>query len=325
MPIRLSNMELLRIVSMLMVLAVHLDGASIGLPKPAGEITGMSARDWYRLSVESVTIVGVNCFVLISGYFGINARWKSFLRLTATCLFYSVGIYLVMAATGNITWSWAKFGESFLVYTHNDLWFISAYLLLFILSPLLNAASGSMPKNRFTGTLLAFLIFTLYAGWGWHESFNQNGYTAMQLILVYLIGRYIRLYIPQGIPSRMKCLAFYAVFTILILVQSLFCPNIWAFAYNSPFVLGASVSLFLLFRTFSFHNRTVNIFAASAFSVYLIHKNPLVWIHLKQWTSDMWQSLSLGQFALIATAAVLAIYAACTIVDRIRILLTSKI
>lgn len=39
---RQSNMELLRIVSMLMVLAVHIDGASLGLPELGGDIAALT-------------------------------------------------------------------------------------------------------------------------------------------------------------------------------------------------------------------------------------------------------------------------------------------
>lgn len=72
--LRKSNIELLRIVSIVMVLIVHLDGASLGLPEPMGNITTVSGRDWWRLVVESFAIIGVNCFTLISGYFGIKAH-----------------------------------------------------------------------------------------------------------------------------------------------------------------------------------------------------------------------------------------------------------
>ncbi len=325
MKTRQSNMELLRIVSMLMVLAVHLDGASLRLPEPMGEISAMTARDWWRLIVESISIIGVNCFVLISGYFGINARWRSFVNLSATCLFYAVGIYLAMYSFGNIEWSWKSFGESFLIYTHTDLWFIPAYLGLFILSPLLNAAIENLSQKRFSTCLLAFTIFTLYAGWGWGGRFNPSGYTIFQLILLYLIGRYIRLYFPKDKLSGKTCFLIYCLFISLILAQSLWCSLIWTFAYNSPFVLGASIAFFLMFRSLHFYSEQTNLMAVSALSVYLIHKNPIIWILLKNWTLSMWNDLTLTQFSFVFIFAIIAIYVFCITIDRIRILLTSKL
>lgn len=72
---RESNLEALRIVSMLMVVLVHIDGASLGLPYIKGEFSALTSRDLWRLIVESFTIIGVNCFTLISGYFGIRLRF----------------------------------------------------------------------------------------------------------------------------------------------------------------------------------------------------------------------------------------------------------
>ena len=62
---RQSNIEFLRILSMMAVITVHLDGASLGLPTP-GSLGGTSASDAWRIAVESITIVGVNCFTVIS-------------------------------------------------------------------------------------------------------------------------------------------------------------------------------------------------------------------------------------------------------------------
>lgn len=87
---RQSNIELLRIVAMLAVIAVHLDGASLGLPHPVYDMSSLCARDWWRLFVEAITIVGVNCFTLISGYFGIRSSVRGFAVFSLQCIFYSV-------------------------------------------------------------------------------------------------------------------------------------------------------------------------------------------------------------------------------------------
>ena len=78
---------------MLMVLAVHIDGASLGLPNLRGNISALDSRTACQLIVESLAIVGVNCFTLISGYFGIKLRLKSIVSYLFQCLFYAVGIY----------------------------------------------------------------------------------------------------------------------------------------------------------------------------------------------------------------------------------------
>lgn len=182
---RQSNIELLRLISMLLILMVHIDGASLGLPQPMGDIASMTARDWWRLVVESISIIGVNCFVLISGYFGIRALWKGFARLTLYCLFYSVAIYCIVAIGINRNWTWQGLGESLMVYSHTDLWFVPAYLGLYILAPFLNKSIESMTFKQYSISLGAFMLFNLYAGWFWGGKFNPTGYTIIHLVMIY--------------------------------------------------------------------------------------------------------------------------------------------
>ena len=55
---------------MLFIIMLHIGAASIGLPAPLQTTT---SRDIWVLIVESFSIIGVNCFALISGYFGCDA------------------------------------------------------------------------------------------------------------------------------------------------------------------------------------------------------------------------------------------------------------
>lgn len=139
---RESNFEGLRVVAMCMVVVLHLDGAAVGLPQAVGPWAA-TGRDWWRLAVEAAAIVGVNCFTMISGYFGIRLTWRSVGRFLGVCAFYSVGITTVMmlhkALTGGEPWAWARWGEAWMVLSHTDLWYVPAYFGLCLLAPLLNA------------------------------------------------------------------------------------------------------------------------------------------------------------------------------------------
>ena len=63
--IRQSNFELLRIVAMLLIVAHHFLIATGRLDYRSGTLRGGEL-------VNSFCVVGVNCFILISGYFGIK-------------------------------------------------------------------------------------------------------------------------------------------------------------------------------------------------------------------------------------------------------------
>lgn len=316
---RQSNFELLRIVSMLMVLAVHIDGASLGLPEPLGCIATLTARDWWRLGVESIAIIGVNCFTLISGYFGIRLTRKGMVRFLSECLIYSVGLYVVASAAKPAGFSLGGLINSALILTHTDLWYVPAYFILMLLAPLINAGVEKLTRRQLTELTLLLTALTVWCGWWWGGKFNPTGYTPLQLVYVYVIGRWIRLYAPEVRSARTVWSAAWAASVVMILVSALWLPSLKAFAYNSPLVLLATVSLFMLFRTFSFSNRTVNWLASSAFAVYLIHKTPVVWGGVMRPTVvKLWTALSLPEFTLAAIALMTGIYLACAIVDSLR-------
>lgn len=315
---RQSNIELFRIISMLLILVVHLDGASLGLPAPMGDIASITARDWWRLIVESISIIGVNCFVLISGFFGIKTSWKGFVRFSLYCLFYSVAIYCIVAIGIKGDWSWEGLAESFMIYTHTDLWFVPAYLGLFLLAPFLNKSVESLNLKQFSLYLGALIAFNIYAGWCWGGRFNPTGYTILHLVMIYLIGRYINRFMPQ-----IKYLGVYSTIiwissTVLILISSLYLKSTVAFAYNSPFVILASISFFMMFKSMTFSSKAINYCATSAFAVYLVHKNPLVWIDFSKWIKEMWNELSLPTFTLLVIALSLGIFYACVVIDQSR-------
>lgn len=93
---RISNIELLRIVSMIMVLNLHTFG---GTEHGAGIIQAM---DFFR---HSASICAVNTFIIISGYFGIKWKVKSIFNLIFQILFYSFGVYVVCTLIGTIEYS----------------------------------------------------------------------------------------------------------------------------------------------------------------------------------------------------------------------------
>ena len=68
--IRKSNIELLRVLTMLGVLILHYNNKQIGGGMAA--VTPSSSNEGVMLFTESASLVAVNVFIIISGYFLIN-------------------------------------------------------------------------------------------------------------------------------------------------------------------------------------------------------------------------------------------------------------
>ena len=88
--VRESNIELLRNISMFMILVIHANFVS--LPRIGiEELSSNTIPSVTRFFIESLGIVAVNVFVFISGWFGIRTRLKSVLSFIYQILFFLLG------------------------------------------------------------------------------------------------------------------------------------------------------------------------------------------------------------------------------------------
>lgn len=306
---------------MFFILIVHFDGAALGLPQI---MTLRDACDFGMLSkeiIESVAIIGVNCFVLISGYFGIKFSVKGLLNFWLWCVFYSVFLYLLVAPfTGKF--SVTGFLLSFLAISHTDLWFVPAYFGLYLLSPLLNAGIKLLSERQYTWLLVGVLFLNVYLGWLNEDRINPMGYNIMQLLMLYLIGRYIGLYFMTKLKYinnlRLKIMCLYAICVLMIFASTFIFVSTRAFAYNSPFVLAASVLFFLIFTTFRYYNTVVNWIASSAFAVYLIHKSVMLWYPLKCAVIYLSENYDYLLFTILVSVLMVLIFMGSVVFDKIR-------
>lgn len=324
---RRSEIELLRIVSMLMVLMVHVDGASLGLPAPPGSLSDAldiyDARDWWRVAVEALTITGVNCFTMISGYFGIRLRLRSMTSFLLQCVFYSVGLYLLFCGVVADAFSVGALAESFMVLTHSNLWYVPAYFMLCLLSPFLNAGCDRLSTRRLGLLTAVIVLFNIWGGWLWGGAFNPTGYTPVQLVMMYIVGRLCARFFPEGGCTRRSTVTAALVFaasTACTALAALYLPSVKAYAYNAPWTVVSSVALFVVFCGLRLRSTAVNRVAASAFAVYLIHKNPYVWGNIfKPFVVGMWSQMSPALFTLASLAFIAEVYAVCMLADMLRV------
>lgn len=87
--LRNSSIEVYRILATFSVLLAHFNGWFIGGIEPFN-VHSISTFAIGQLSIASICACCVNCFLLISGYFGINLRFYS----VAKFLIQLIGIFL---------------------------------------------------------------------------------------------------------------------------------------------------------------------------------------------------------------------------------------
>lgn len=324
-PIRLSNIELLRIISMIMVLCVHFTGATFPLPEKMSlsDITDITTMS--KTLMECFSIIGVNCFVLISGYFGIKPSVKGITNFIASCIIYSVSIYSIYIFIKPNIYNYIDLINSFAIFSHTDLWFIPAYFGLYILSPIINKGIHGITKRNFIYILISLTFLNVYLGWFWQGKINPTGYNTMQLIYIYVIGRYLRIFISSDKKHRIKYIYAYITTLLLIFISTFICKSTMAYAYNSPFVILSSIFFFLIFSTFRFKNYYINYVASSAFAVYLIHKMPPIWCTLKDFLYNTSTNINTITFSLYWIVFIFTLFAACISIDKVRMHLMNPI
>ena len=134
---RMANMELLRIIAMAMVIMLHYLSKGNLLPGMAGEIETNGYVAWV---METFSIVAVNVYMLISGYFLVGGRFKCsrLVQLLCQILFYSLLIPVVLVALGILNVQDITIYQllHYIFPTQMEhYWFITAYVIMYLLSP----------------------------------------------------------------------------------------------------------------------------------------------------------------------------------------------
>lgn len=188
---RNSSIELLRLWFMFMIVLIHAYVHGVGLKY---EYLYSLGEDWntaYHLGLVSLGKCGVTGFMFISGYYGVSLKWNKLASMIAMLLFY----VLLLTCFGGYSVS-----DMLKIIFHpwDEWWFVSSYMVICFLSPLLNQGISALGKRQF-GTTIIGLLFYEYVG----KFISQmNSHDTMFLLTIYLCARYIRLYIaPPDIPT----------------------------------------------------------------------------------------------------------------------------
>ena len=145
-----SNIELLRIICMIMILNLH----TFLVPETLTWKT-INYPIILKIISESLSICAVNTFVLISGYYSIKWKWKGFFSLVYQVYFFVFLIYIFLLAIGFIQFSWTDLFFRSTCLTH-AYWFITSYIVLYVLAPILNVFINNVTKKQLTVFLIAF-------------------------------------------------------------------------------------------------------------------------------------------------------------------------
>lgn len=322
---RQSNMELLRILVMFFILIQHANFLAIGTPS----MSDCGRAPWEafgRFFVESLSIVAVNVFVLISGWFGIKPRIEKLCSLIFQVLFFSLGVNLALSLLMGKTITVDALLKSVLI--TKCYWFIKSYICLFILSPVLNAFVETASKKQFIWLLAAFLLFQTIYGWTDSAPEFAYGYSVVSFAGLYLLSRYLRLYPPHIMfDSKPRAIIIYvlsaglvALAAFILVSKGLFKDHSLGISYSyiNPFNILASIGLFAFFVQLKIRSRLINYAASSCLAVYLFHINPCIFPIFQGKISEIYSSADTWLKVPQIIVFLILVYVSAILIDQIR-------
>ena len=332
--VRESGIELFRIISMLLIVAHHYVVNSDVLK--IANINPLSVNSIFLNVLGAWGKTGINCFVLITGYFMCKSQIsaKKFLKLLLELEFYRIVIYFTFVITGYSSFSFKELILAIIPFTSVSTNFTGWFLLFFLLIPFLNVLVKNITERQHV--LLLIVLLFIYTVIGTLPKFSVTMNYVSWYIVLFVIASYVRLY-PKKIYDSKKLWGLLALITFIISAIS-----VVVFTYigvklgrdlkfyllsdsNKVLALLLGFTAFMFFKNLKFKNSFINIVAASTFGVLMIHANSDV---MRQW---LWVDVCKVPTAYSSTwlwlhsiVCVIIVFVVCTFIDYVRIKLIEK-
>lgn len=348
---RNSNFELMRIISMLFVVIYHVRMHSGFGTRATGTV------DLILDFITNIIVVHVNSFVLLSGYFQSKSKMKfsKVIKLNNATWFYKVLFLIIALVLVNnfgirVDGNFEKINilKTLSPLDHGIYWFIDCYLVLYLISPLLNKLIANLTKKEFErALLLLFVLFSIIPILTVEEViYTRSGHSVTTFILLYFIGAYLRIYPIEKnyyfkrMSKRLRQTIYLLIMiTIPIITLSgrLIAEKISGYGvvpaqlsqilltnylgFGSPLLIIQTVAYLLLFESFSINNKIINKLSQYTFGVYLVHENIFVRENLYRYIGfTKIDNITLKTIVLMLITAII-IYIISTLIEALRQLL----
>lgn len=336
--VRNSNIELFRIISMLIIVAHHYVVNS-GLLDCVNAQSFLGLKDYFLLLFGWGGKTAINCFVLITGYFMCtsNITKKKFFKLLGEVYFYKIVIWMLFIFSGYEAFSITEFLKAFIPFYKVSDNFAVCFLLFYLSIPFLNKLIHALTEKEHQALMIWCL--GIYVALPSFANINVVFNYVTWFGVLYIIASYIRLYPKDwfnnkkivGILAGVSLLFSWVSVIVLARASRYFGISI-GMAYffvsdsNKILALVTGVSTFLFFKNMKMgYSKVVNTIAASTFGVLLIHANSNI---MRRW---LWRDVcnnigayETGNVVIHAIVCVALTYTICTVIDIVRIRLIEK-
>lgn len=328
-----SNIELYRIISMLLIIAHHYVVNS-GLTHSGNYIYAdvLSPQSQFLLLFGAWGKIGINCFVLITGYFMCKSQItpKKFAKLFFEVMFYQIVISCAFWISGREPFSLDALINALIPIKAVAQNFTGTYLLFFFCIPFLNLLIKHMNEKQHIRLIL--LLTFIYVLFGTVQDFAVTMNYVSWYAVLYFIASYVRLYPKKLFDSK----GFWGVMTLvsvaLAMMSVVLCsrsgmkPYAYVTDSNTFLAVLTGLSSFMFFKNVKIKpNKFINAVSATTFGVFLLHTRGDA---MREW---LWKDVlnNVGVFGSArmyghAIVSVLLVFTVCSLLDTVRIHLLEK-
>ena len=335
---RRIGLDLLRILSMMGIIGLHLFGKG-GIIE---NVDVMSYKNFIILFIYVILYFSVDIFGVLSGYLNYkkkNIKHNRIIELIFVTLFYA-GIITVVLYVFKL-YGFRSFPRIEKIYSLipslvGRNWYITCYVFVFFMMPYSNHLIETLSQKKCRNMLIVlFVLLSVLSNIFFQvDFFKANaGYSAIWLLYCYLVGGYLGKYgLSEKIKKNRIWLLLGFIFAAYILnlvirigsykIYGTVLHSTWFIDYVSPFNLIASLLIVSLFADIKKKsNKFVVLVSLCTFAVYIIHSHYIIFdytlLDIMKFTLTHNIFYILGVFILY----LLIIYVGCTIIEIIRIYL----
>ena len=315
---RQSNFELLRIISMLLIVAVHYYEFGFSIPEDQPVTFNYLFLRFFGFGGH----MAVDIFVLISGYF--LCVGKTSLKKAIKIWLQTAAAVLLGAVLGG-SFGLKSIADAALAIPKGYYWFITTYFLLYIFSDYLSAMLRALGRKKHF--ILLCLLLAVYSVLPTCLAMRMDSSNFMLFVTLYVIAAYIRMYSPKlleskyclvaGIGFHWLCWAASAVLVVLGGRYPAFLHLADRMSAASDItIICAAVLIFAGFKNLDIGcSKLINEIGSSTFGVYLIHATSFVMTTVLVQTLRTPEFLGSRWLCLHAVASVAVIFAGCAVID----------
>ena len=334
------GIELLRIISMFMVIFLHILNFGINYQG----LESFSANWYISWFLEGFCYCAVNIYAMISGYVMLNSRCRAsrIIELWLQVFCYSVISILVLNKLQPELVSRMDIWKSCFPVLSQRFWYFTAYFAIFWFIPFFNwivdKLSYIQMRKLIYRLILIFGIMPWIAElWGTWAFGLTGGYTALWLSIMYLVGAGIRKYGYSVISFKRKehskqyflrmavccgILIYLTKLVLTILNRTVFEYEVRTdifYSYLSPLVIMEAVFLLCFFCKIKIKQGSFWLKSSGlTFGIYLIHLSPLFGEYVWKRFSSVGNKTPLI-FTGVVILGTLLIYEGCAGIEYCRV------